>query len=407
MHSAPVDAARQRDAARAPRRAWRCGRRRARRPARRRSSGARRWSRGRRSDRPSAARRCAAAARARARPRGRSRLPPPSCEATESRRRARARRAASSPARGRRGRRGRGTRAAARGAARRRARARAARRAPRARGRCRPSAGSAARRGSAWRTRSTWRRPGRRAPPARRAAPRALRARRRRSRRCRRPTTSRSKGLAGERLERVVARRLLASHVARAAAGRAPAAGRTEPAPSSAAGGIVQSASTSPIESARRPIANEATPPRPIERPIERPAAVESRVGRYSCETTIVIPNVEITPAPANAMPARPGRAGFGEVQRDAGAAGEERQREHAPAAVAIGQRAGGERAEGAREEHQRKHARAVGAAVVTRVVLEQRDEREQAEVHVAAHRRARPAGARSPPSGRALRTRR
>ena len=40
-----------------------------------------------------------------------------------------------------------------------------------------------------------------------------------------------------------------------------------------------------------------------------------------------------------------------------------------------------------AREEHQREHARAVGAAVVARVVLEQRDEREQAEVHVAAHR--------------------
>ena len=51
---------------------------------------------------------------------------------------------------------------------------------------------------------------------------------------------------------------------------------------------------------------NEATPPRPIERPIERPAAVESRVGRYSCESTIVMPNVEMMPAPANAMPARP-----------------------------------------------------------------------------------------------------
>ena len=126
--------------------------------------------------------------------------------------------------------------------------------------------------------------------------------------------------LACERLERVVAG-TPASHVsAGAAAGASGAGSRAHSAvPSSAAGGIVQSASTSPIESASRPIANEATPPRPIERPIERPAAVESRVGRYSCETTIVIPNVEITPAPANAIPGEAEPAGVGEVERDAG----------------------------------------------------------------------------------------
>ena len=60
-----------------------------------------------------------------------------------------------------------------------------------------------------------------------------------------------------------------------------------------------------------RPMPNDATPPRPIERPIERPAAVESRVGRYSCESTIVIPKVEMMPAPANAIPARPRTPGF------------------------------------------------------------------------------------------------
>ena len=122
----------------------------------------------------------------------------------------------------------------------------------------------------------------------------------------------------GELLEHVVARRvgrerLGASHwrwTAVRGGGSGAGSSAHSSVPSSAAGGIVQSASVSPIESARRPIANDATPPRPIESPIESPAAVARRVGRYSCESTIVMPNVEMIPAPANAMPARPSTPG-------------------------------------------------------------------------------------------------
>ena len=59
-------------------------------------------------------------------------------------------------------------------------------------------------------------------------------------------------------------------------------------------------------ESATAPRKTAATPPRPIEKPIERPDAVPIRDGRYCCAITIVIPNVPITAIPTTASAIAP-----------------------------------------------------------------------------------------------------
>ena len=66
--------------------------------------------------------------------------------------------------------------------------------------------------------------------------------------------------------------------------------------------------------------------------------------GRYSWLITIVTPKVPITQAPTRASAAAPSEPADGEVHEDQRPGREDARDEHRPAAVPVGERAGGER---------------------------------------------------------------
>src|SRR5919197_4095228 len=90
----------------------------------------------------------------------------------------------------------------------------------------------------------------------------------------------------------------------RRARGDGSSAAKTRPATGAAAAAYI--ALRRSIVSAIAPRPTAATPPRPIERPIDRPEAIPIRRGRYSWLITMVTPKVPITQTPTSASATAP-----------------------------------------------------------------------------------------------------